>query len=67
MTLDEAKASAIGKFVEIAVELAKRAGTHEDTATRLMDKVVVLSFLCELPGDMPLRAYCFPNVLSLHA
>jgi hypothetical protein len=65
VTFDEARQSAIDKFCSLAIGLTKRATALDDKATRLMDKVVVIVALCELPGDAPLRAYCQPNVLAL--
>ena len=52
---------------DVAIEAMRIAMTHENTATRLVDKVVVISYCAELPGDMALRVRLTPNVFKLKA
>ena len=59
--------SAKAWHVAIARELLQVAGQHEDVVDRLMHKVNVVLTCSKLPGDMPLRVRCTPNVFGLKA
>jgi hypothetical protein len=52
---------------QVGRQASIRADEHNDAVDLLVDKVVVIAFLMELPGDGPLRVRLFPNVFNLQA
>lgn len=52
-------------IVNVGLELSRRAAAHNDYVTAYLDKVETVAACAELPGDMPLRIRCLPNVFNL--
>jgi hypothetical protein len=59
--------AAICWHVDIALDLTKSALAHDEYATKLLDRVRVVTACAELPGDGPLRVRCTPDVFGFKA
>ena len=49
----------------IAIQLTDQALQNERTAEAIMAKVETVVECANLPGDLPVRVRCFPNVFNL--
>lgn len=67
MTPLEARKSAQQWLAGIAIKCSRGATKHTQQSDKLNDKCVTLIECSCLPGDMPIRVRCFPNVLNLKA
>ena len=54
-------------LVAVGLELNKKADHHNDMAAFYLDKVGLICFCAELPGDWPLRVRLTPDVFNLQA
>ena len=57
-------ARAVKYLHEIGKECLNRAAAYNDRQTVLLDKVTVIAACMELPGDLPLRVFLMPDVLT---
>jgi hypothetical protein len=56
--------SAIHWMVDVALMVTHSAFAYQDRADELISKVRTITACAELPGDMPLRVRCTPNVFA---
>lgn len=65
--LESAVESSRRWLVAVARELQGTAFKHQDKADALVDKVITIVACASLPGDMPVRVRCTPNVFYFTA
>jgi hypothetical protein len=65
--LEKDIASAKRKMVAAATNLLRTADYHNTIESRILDKIDVVAMCAALPGDMPLRVFCFHNAFYLVA
>lgn len=65
--LDKDIESARGWLIDIAIDLARVGLKYQDQADAFIRKMQVVTACAQLPGDMPLRVRCMPEVFTLKA